>query len=566
MLDKPWWELWPGRLEYELRALESAGIKFVRDDSAFNKEKFLRLQLHFPLRGTIVVLCAIFPPLYPYFRPEVYAEPGKFPRHQNPMEGNLCLLGRRSQNWNSDWTLADLLTNQFPLLECAALTKNQIEREALEEPLGEPVTTYYAYRSGSMVIIDSSKKVDLENNAGGLTVRIQPEYLPNVRAQVVDVRAQNGKILFSSNSYPSQGKEIPATWIRLSEPPFVKTPQEFEQQLIKNGVITPAKFTHKLGTWFINIVGILVPEELQQRTIDDGWMFLVRLREDNKTQNSRIDLVRAGRAGQIDFDIRTPTLSFLHNKRITLVGLGSVGAPIAMELARSGVGEISLIDFDFVEPGSVVRWPLGNSAFGLPKIEAIKGFIKSNYPFTKAEAVEYRFGTNYPPGFDANLQKALSRGDLLIDATAEFGIHQFLSDYAWRGKKPFLYAYLTPGGYGGLVACIDPAKEMGCWHCLQIALREDKFIPEPPFLENADVQPVGCAERTSIFPGFDATEISLEATRMAISVLSNGTKEQYPKSRWDVAVAKFRSDAGEQIPPSWTTYPLNRNSLCPACK
>ena len=145
-----------------------------------------------------------------------------------------------------------------------------------------------------------------------------------------------------------QGKEIPATWVRLSEPPFVKTPREFERHLIEKRAIAPPKFTHKLGTWFIDIVGIVVPEEQQQDTSGDGWMFLVRMKQD-KTQTTRTDLVRAGRASRIDFDVRTPTLTFLRNKRIALAGLGSVGAPIAIELARSGIGEISLIDFDFVE-------------------------------------------------------------------------------------------------------------------------------------------------------------------------------------------------------------------------
>jgi molybdopterin/thiamine biosynthesis adenylyltransferase len=563
MLDKPWWELWPGRLEYEFKALESSGIKYVRNESAF-AQKVLHLALQFPRNGKDVHLWAIFPPFYPYFRPEVFAKPGTFPRHQNPIEGNLCLLGRSSQNWNPDWTLADLLNNQFPLLERAALTMNPTERESLEEPQGEPVTTYYPYCPGSMVIIDSSKKIGAGHNVGGLTILVEPESLPAIRAKVLDVRAQNGQKLFSFDSCPFQGKEIPATWIRLSEPPYVINPRDFERRLLDKRSIAPPKFTHKLGTWFIDIVGIVVPEEQQQDTSGDGWMFLVRMKQD-KTQMCRTDLVRAGRASRIDFDVRTPTLTFLRDKRIALAGLGSVGAPIAIELARSGIGEISLIDFDFVESGSVVRWPLGNSAIGLQKTAALKQFIGLNYPFTKVETVEYRFGS-HPFDPKSNLQGVLSRADLLIDATAELAIHQFLSDYARSSKKPFLYAFLTPGGYGGLVACIDSSKEMGCWHCLQIALREDKSIPEPPFLENADVQPVGCAERTSTFTGFDATEISLEATRMAISALSNGAKEQYPKSKWDVAIAKFRSDAGEQIPPSWTTYPLGRNPLCPACK
>jgi molybdopterin/thiamine biosynthesis adenylyltransferase/ubiquitin-protein ligase len=565
MLENPWWELWPGRLEYELQALEAAGIKFDRDAEAFTKHKFVQLRLHYPWNGKILILCAVFPPLYPYFRPEVFADAGVFPRHQNPIGGNLCLLGRRTENWNPDWTLADLLKNQFPRLERAALTKDQFEREALEEPIGEPMTAFYPYYANSVVAIDSAKKVGSEHNSGGLTVLVQTDSLPQIRAQVVDVCAQHGKKLYSVDGCLSHAKEIPATWIRLPEPPLVKTAQEFEKHLIDKRFIAPAKFTHKLGNWFVDIVGILLPEELKQGEMGEGWMFLVRLKQE-RPHKIQTELVRAGRAGRIDFDERTPELSFLHKKRVALIGLGSVGAPIAIELARSGIGEVFLIDYDFVEPGSVVRWPLGNSAFGLQKTVAVKRFIASNYPFTKATAIEYRLGIHNMQVSSADFQNALSQADLLIDATAELGIHQFLSDYARVNKRPFVYAYLTPGGYGGLVACIDSAKDMGCWHCLQIALREDKSIPEPPFLENADVQPAGCAERTSVFAGFDATEISLETTRMAIAMLSDGAKGQYPKSKWNVAIAKFRSPEGESLPPCWNTYFLNRNPRCPVCK
>jgi ubiquitin-protein ligase len=460
MLDKPWWEVWPGRLEHEFRALDQAGIKFERDESFFVKQKILQLRLYFPWRGKTVVLYVVFPPLYPYFRPEVRAESGTFPRHQNPIDGQLCLLGRSTENWNPEWTLVNLLNNQYPSLEQAALTKNQSERLALEEPQGEPVTIFFPYCLGSMIIIESSKQVDSESNNGSLTVLVDTKNLPTIRGKIVDVRAANGEKLLSFDSYRWEGKEIPATWIRLSAPPFFSNPRQFEQYLLEKRLIAPAKFTHKLGAWFIDIVGILMPEEIQQGVIADGWMFLVRVKQD-KTQLLRTEFVRAGRAGRADFDVRVPTLSFLHSKHIAVMGLGSVGAPIAIELARDGVGEISLIDFDFVEPGSVVRWPLGKLAFGLQKTEALKQFIKSNYPLTKVNTVEYRFGSH---AFDKNssLPAVLDRADLLIDATAEIGIHQFLSDYARNSKKQFVYAFLTPGGYGGLVAHIDPTKEMGC--------------------------------------------------------------------------------------------------------
>jgi len=566
MLDKPWWELWPGRLEFELKALESAGIKWEKDEAVLKRDKIMRIRLAFPLRDSSIILFANFPPQYPYFRPEVFAEPGSFSRHQNPIEGNLCLLGRRTQNWDSDCTLAQLLTSQFPLLERAARTTNQIEREALEEQLGEPVTTFFPCAADSMILIDSAKRIPPEHNAGGLTIRVQVEPIPIIRGDVIHVRAKDGKKLLSFDVCHADGNELPGSWVRLSEIPFdKKMPQEFENELVHKGIIPRAKFTYRVGQWFVDIVGLVVAEELQQGEHGDGWMFLVRLKQD-KTQVQRTELVRAGRAGRTDFAVRIPALEFLRDKQVAVIGLGSVGAPIAIELARSGVGKIILIDFDFIEPGSTVRWPLGRSVFGMQKSVALGQFIQSNYPFTRLEPFEYRFGTIYTSDFNSRLEKVLANVDLVIDATAELAIHQLLSDFARANKKPFIYAYITPGGLGGLVARIDPKKEMGCWHCLQIALRNTKSIPEPPYLEKADVQPVGCAERTSIFPGFDAQEVSLEATRMAISALSDGTAKQYPKSDWDIAIVKFRSDTGENSVPIWSTYSLAKEETCPLCR
>lgn len=563
MLKKPWWELWPGRLEYELDALSSAKCEFIRDEAAF-KRGVLVLHLKFLHESETFLLRVEFPPLYPYFRPEVFAKPGSFNRHQNPLGGNLCLLGRNSQNWNLQWTLADLLQNQFPRLKRAAETANRTEREALEEPQGEPVTAYYHYEPNSILLIDSAKQIDSTVSSGELTLTIEPEFLPKIRGGILDARAPNGKIVFSFDALLHRGKQIRASWIRLQDPPPTDAPRAFEKILLEKRLIRPAQFTNQLNGWFIDIVGVLIPEEVQQGVIADGWMFLVRLKQD-KTRDCRTELVRAGRAGSVDFNVRIPALAFLQNKRIAVIGLGSVGAPIALELARAGASSLSIIDFDFVEPGSTVRWPLGLSAAGSQKTIALKAFIERNHLFTAINAIEYRFGLPRV-GLEVDLEKAISRADIIIDATAESAIHQFLSDYARKNKKPFVYAYLTPGAYGGLVACFDPTREMGCWHCLQMALYEEKSIPEPAFLNIADVQPPGCAERTAIFAGFDATEISLEATRMALSALSNGHEEQYPKCDWDVAVMKMRSDAGNRIPPSWVVHRLGINPRCALCR
>ena len=60
-----------------------------------------------------IALVAAFPDLYPYVRPEVYAPALDLARHQNPFGKNLCLLGRRSDAWLPEMTLADLIREQL---------------------------------------------------------------------------------------------------------------------------------------------------------------------------------------------------------------------------------------------------------------------------------------------------------------------------------------------------------------------------------------------------------------------------------------------------------------------
>ena len=49
-------------------------------------------------------------------------------------------------------------------------------------------------------------------------------------------------------------------------------------------------------------------------------------------------------------------LNILEGKRVMIVGLGSFGSQIAIELAKAGVGHFALMDFDRVELHNHDRW------------------------------------------------------------------------------------------------------------------------------------------------------------------------------------------------------------------
>ena len=69
--------------------------------------------------------------------------------------------------------------------------------------------------------------------------------------------------------------------------------------------------------------------------------------------------------------------------RVAVAGLGGLGSNIAVSLARTGVGNLHLIDFDIVEPSNLNRQQYKIKHLGLYKTEALKNEIEEINPFIK---------------------------------------------------------------------------------------------------------------------------------------------------------------------------------------
>ena len=66
--------------------------------------------------------------------------------------------------------------------------------------------------------------------------------------------------------------------------------------------------------------------------------------------------------------------------RIHIVGCGSVGSTIAENLARCGVTNMTLWDFDLVEPHNIVNQMFTQNHVGKPKVEALKDILTDINP------------------------------------------------------------------------------------------------------------------------------------------------------------------------------------------
>jgi molybdopterin/thiamine biosynthesis adenylyltransferase len=545
----------------ELAALKKAGIPHSRDDEWFRKG-ILKLFLQPTVAGETLDLVAIYPQLFPYFRFQVYARNLRLSRHQNPFEGNLCLIGRSTSNWHTTDTLANFMTDptRLPALLTSARSKDRAAVSHLEEAQAEPFSDYYMYASNSMLVVDGGWQIPSMFDSGELEVVVQSAGQGYLRGIVKTVKGPNNSVLAEADNAITLGgkKIVRARWLRVKEP--LKAPDGagllrlIERQ--KQQIASPRwKSVENCQT---DVIGILFPEELQEGVVGDGWVFVVR--QGRKGEN--IFAVRAGRYSRADSRARIPELSALSEKRVALFGLGGIGAPAAIEFARGGIGQLNMLEYDFVDPGTGVRWPLGLGAAGLLKSSAVPGFIAEHYPFTSLRTWTHRIGdvvlqpdSQEPRDFQL-LNDILQETDLVFDATAEPGIHHLLCDLAWARRIPYLTAYTTLGARGGLVARLDPRRPTGCWVCLQRALYQDRTIREPPFDENGNVQPLGCADPTFTGASFDVIEVVVEAIRVAIGTLCAGMKGSYPESPWDVAVLSLRDANGQRVLPQWDQYQL----------
>jgi len=68
--------------------------------------------------------------------------------------------------------------------------------------------------------------------------------------------------------------------------------------------------------------------------------------------------------------------------KILIVGAGSVGSYVALTLAKMGISDLTVVDFDKVEPHNLPNQFYKTTDIGRPKVEALKDIIKE---FTNTE-------------------------------------------------------------------------------------------------------------------------------------------------------------------------------------
>ena len=126
--------------------------------------------------------------------------------------------------------------------------------------------------------------------------------------------------------------------------------------------------------------------------------------------------------------------------KVSILGCVGLGSNVAMILARAGIGEIFLYDFDKVEYSNLNRQNYKISDIGKEKVLATKKIIEETIPYTKIYAKNIYVD-------EKNLDEIIEKTDYFIEAFDDKNSKVKLFDYFSKKENKFLF---TASGMAGL--------------------------------------------------------------------------------------------------------------------
>lgn len=594
---RPWWETYQGLLEWELHLLDEAGIPHRLDEAFRRDHGVIKLHVWPRVNGVEKRMEVVYPDLYPWFRPEVVSPDDDLDKHQGPFQKNLCLLPRPPEAWEAGRdSLARLLVEQLPRLY--EVQNSHDHPAGLEVHQAEPFTAWYEYGLPGAFVVDGSW--DLRGHHEGTfeyvllraNLGVAEDAHKALVGVVLTVDSPTGTLGRTDEVLAQRYDALPrgtGRWCRLDGPLPTPDPGEARRMLSETiGQVASESLPGQTGRGprLEVVAGVFPIEATYGGGEADAWVFVVTL-DPAATRSERRATGRARamgrrtlylqglRGGRDDLEVRVPELHPLSNKRVLVAGVGGIGAPSAIQLAQARV-KLHLIDDDWVEPATSVRYPLGFLDAGRLKIAALLEYLAAHYPHSAVEGRSLRLGRVRLDGSDEPDQTILAGlldgTDLIYDAIGDHAVGRFLCDLAFRYGIPYVSASTTMGAWGGRVVVLRPG-DGPCYGCLLHHIHdqeadEESLAPDsliPPAAPDGEIRPVGCADATFTGAGFDALPVASAGVRAAVSVLCDGEDGGYPPIDWNVAVLRLRDEEGRPLAGTSFHHRLAQHPECGEC-
>lgn len=237
----------------------------------------------------------------------------------------------------------------------------------------------------------------------------------------------------------------------------------------------------------------------------------------------------------------------LSEKRVTVLGCGSVGSEVADALASSGIGNLTLVDIDDFGVENVFRHLLGRDMLGQDKVSGVQQELMRKYPGVVASS-------RLQGALSWLLEKGPQQLDGLVIAIGVPTIERKLVRHLRKSGAtfPVVVTWLEALDLGGHAIGISPTGQ-GCLDCLY---RDDEgadsLYLRVSFLAHGQVVTknlTGCASTFVPYGAIQSRKTALLAAELMLDLLRGELAPQY---RYWVGKGKIAAAQGLHTTPWFT--------------
>jgi len=148
----------------------------------------------------------------------------------------------------------------------------------------------------------------------------------------------------------------------------------------------------------------------------------------------------------------------LLNSKISLIGLGALGSPVAYYLVAAGIGNLKIIDYDLVEPSNLHRQILHfTKDINRKKTESAIEKLNLLNPDCNIDMISEVITPD-------NAKEILRNSDFVIEGSDNFPTKILVNDTCVNLRIPFTVAGVLR--FHGQIMTVIPHEKTACYRCL----------------------------------------------------------------------------------------------------
>lgn len=221
----------------------------------------------------------------------------------------------------------------------------------------------------------------------------------------------------------------------------------------------------------------------------------------------------------------------LTQSHVLIVGAGGLGSPVAMYLAASGVGTLTICDFDAVDMTNLQRQIIHTTqSVGINKAVSAEHTIFEINPEVTVHTVQQK-------STEAEMAALVAQADVVVDCSDNFATRYALNRLCFQQKTPLVSGAAIR--FEGQITVFDFRNDSTpCYHCLYPDVGSD--------------QEMRCADNGVFAPlvGMIGTAQAAEALKLLLNI---GETLQGRLLLLDALTAE------------WRTIKLARDASCAVC-